>query len=629
MRSLAFATNPYQFDFGRYLLSQGCESIIFSNDIEVISKTNNIFYKTRNYIRDKIIKEFGNNNYLSSLILSVIIGDRSLLDNDLKEDFYKSGIAHFLAISGLHVGIIYFIIIVILRSLFIPKRIAYLISILFLFFFLFISGFSTSVIRAVILIILYVLSVIFQRDRNPFQILGIAGLIILINEPLNLWNNGFLFSFIAVFSLIVFLPKINKYLEIKIKNLILKYFILTFFSVVIINLCLLPLLSNSYSQISLLGVFSNIILIPILNLFIFSIILFLIIGGSKMVFISGSVWIFGEIILKVSKFISSLQFNIIKFAAFSVLLTVSFYLVLLFLRISLEKRKFFKYFLVSLMIFFVVFFYSINKTENPYIMIFDIGQGDASLVHTHKHNILIDGGRGYGTGKNIISPYLLKSGINKIDLIIATHPDADHIGGLYEIVKRIRVERVAVNGIERDTEIYSKLSSVIEENKIVLEKNDIIIGDIFNVIIISPDNEKLQSAQNGINQNIASIYSIFNFYNDSISIIFPGDANLFFDSSIVTFKKNILHSAHHGDLKTNPFNIIKLLNPEYVLFSSGIENNYGHPNIELIKFLKDNHFNYLRTDLNGAIKISLPDFEIKCYNPDYLWNKYDIDIKLF
>jgi len=617
---LPFSTNPHQFDYGRFLLSKGQYAVFYADSVEITGKSDNIINKLRNSIRRRIKNEFSPDSTLISLILALSIGDRSSLDDQFRDKFHKGGIAHFLAISGLHVGILFLVITGLLTLAAIPKKIRYLLTAFFLIFYLIISGGNPSVWRAVVILVVFILAYIFERNRDPYHLLGIAGLIILIKDPLNLWDSGFLLSFGCVFSLVTFMPIIQQFINKNIKSLILKYFATGFMVVLVIYLGILPIIGSTYGNIFIIAFLSNIIFLPVFYVFLLSIFLFILFGPAFFSVFSNAVWLLGKLIIILTGYTSEVSLLSLQVRPFQPHMLIIYYLILFFFRLSLTNRRLLKHLLFILLIFVVAGVFEIYREKNPYIIVFDVGQGDAALIHTEKgYNILIDGGPSNWTGRNIILSYLEKSGYQKIDLLIATHPDADHITGLVHVLEEFPVEKVLYNGIDKNTEIYRDFFNAAGSGLIEIRSGDMAYGEDFHINFQSPERIDILRAEYEGEHNEASIYSLFHFIGSEIQYIFPGDKMIFSDPQCTG--KVWLHISHHGDMKKNPVDVLSSYDLSYAVISVGRNNHYGHPHNELVEYFTDNDIELYRTDYHGAVKFFLPEGDIKCYNNRFLWHR--------
>ncbi|HBF1537371.1 TPA: ComEC/Rec2 family competence protein [Clostridioides difficile] len=250
------------------------------------------------------------------------------------------------------------------------------------------------------------------------------------------------------------------------------------------------------------------------------------------------------------------------------------------------------------------------------IHMIDVGQGDSILVQTPTNkNILIDGGD--EDSENIIISYLRQKRIKTIDIIIATHPDSDHIGSLDNIIKKFNVNSIYMPEQSTDSEAYQNLiNSCTDKNLSIqhLYKNDVLnIDNNINIYVLSPSYIQEESNLNSI---------VFKLTFNDNSFLFMGDAEEENEKEILhSFKLNninFIKIGHHGSNSSSSLEFIKKISPDIAAISCGYKNQYGHPHREVINNLKQNHVSIYRTDRIGDI-VFYSDGEI-------LFTKYNYEI---
>ncbi|AXU28496.1 TPA: MBL fold metallo-hydrolase [Clostridioides difficile] len=250
------------------------------------------------------------------------------------------------------------------------------------------------------------------------------------------------------------------------------------------------------------------------------------------------------------------------------------------------------------------------------IHMIDVGQGDSILVQTPTNkNILIDGGD--EDSENIIISYLRQKRIKTIDIIIATHPDSDHIGSLDNVIKKFNVNSIYMPEQSTDSEAYQNLiNSCTDKNLSIqyLYKNDVLnIDNNINIYVLSPSYIQEESNLNSI---------VFKLTFNDNSFLFMGDAEEENEKEILhSFKLNninFIKIGHHGSNSSSSLEFIKKISPDIAAISCGYKNQYGHPHREVINNLKQNHVSIYRTDRIGDI-VFYSDGEI-------IFTKYNYEI---
>ncbi|MDO8565076.1 MAG: ComEC/Rec2 family competence protein [bacterium] len=237
------------------------------------------------------------------------------------------------------------------------------------------------------------------------------------------------------------------------------------------------------------------------------------------------------------------------------------------------------------------------------VYFFDIGQGDAILIDSPTHGrVLVDGGR----NRQIISELgkTLSFGDKRIDVIIATHPDADHIGGLPEVVSRFDVGLLISPGVESDNEIDDELRKRVEEKKIptILARRGQVInfGDGVRLMILFPNQDVSNWETNDASIVAKLVYGESSFLLTGDSPIKTENILLKLDSQILD--SDVLKAGHHGSRTSTSLTYAEAVTPEYVVISAGKDNTYGHPHKEVINILQKVGAKTISTAESGTIK---------------------------
>ncbi|HAX61172.1 MAG TPA: hypothetical protein DCX95_01235 [Elusimicrobia bacterium] len=243
----------------------------------------------------------------------------------------------------------------------------------------------------------------------------------------------------------------------------------------------------------------------------------------------------------------------------------------------------------------------------------DVGQGDSIFIKTpNGKTILIDAGgtpywkqSDYDPGEEVVVPFLENQKIKKLDFVIATHADGDHIGGMPAVLRKFPIGSLYENGIVSDQPEYEEMHRVIDDKKIVTSvlKQDAsfyIDSSVKFEIFSPPSNFYFE----GENNNAIAIRLI---YGD-VSFLFTADIEYESEDNILKtygdkVQSNILKIGHHGSATSTSENFLKAVNPEVAVISVGAKNNFGHPDSGVIAKLQDADINIYRTDEDGNLTI--------------------------
>ena len=270
--------------------------------------------------------------------------------------------------------------------------------------------------------------------------------------------------------------------------------------------------------------------------------------------------------------------------------------------------------IITLLLIIIISISLFNKLDKKLeIHFIDVGQGDSSLIITPKgKKILIDGGgdENYNIGNNVLIPYLLSKKINTIDYIIVSHFDTDHVGGLISVAEHLKTKNIIISKqINNSKNLYNlvKIANSKNINIIQIRENEIIdIEKDIKLLFLWPRSNEMV-LENSLNNNsiVCKLY-----YND-FSILFTGDIEKESEKRIIKeydkkiLKSNVIKIAHHGSKTSTTSNFIDTVSPSIALIGVGENNNFDHPNIEIINRLKENNIDIYRTDLDGEITLTI------------------------
>lgn len=248
----------------------------------------------------------------------------------------------------------------------------------------------------------------------------------------------------------------------------------------------------------------------------------------------------------------------------------------------------------------------------------DVGQGDSTLILCDGHAMLIDAGN--NTKGTAIQLYLQKQGVSRLDYVIATHPDSDHIGGLDVILTKFDCEIIMMPDCTNDTAAYREVLDAMNyrgyQNTLPVAGNSYTLGDaVFTVI--APN-----SSDYGNNTNNYSIG--IKLVHGKNSFIFTGDAEEEAEQDIlqngIDLKADVLKIAHHGSKTASSQAFLEAVAPAYAVISCGEGNSYGHPHAEVLNRLRSMGIQVFRTDEQGSI-VATSDGETITFNcaPSESW----------
>ncbi len=593
-------TVPFGFNYKKYLYNEKIYYIIDIDELKITNKKLNIFYKIKNYAFKR-----ANSLKKSEYYNTFILGNTSKIDNQVLNSYRLNGISHLFALSGLHVSIFSLVLLKILKKLKIGELSRYIIIFLFLILFSFITNFSPSILRASLLFFLLGINKTFYFFIKTENVLYLVLDILVIINPFIIYNISFLLSFITTYFIVIGSDLIND--KSYIKGL-LKTSTIAFIGS-------LGLTLYYFNQINLLSIILNLLFVPLVSFIIFPLsILSFILPILNNLFV-----LLINILEKLSLLLNNISLKI-TFPHIP-LIYIFIYYILVFILIKFKKKKL----LIPLILLLIFLKIKPLLNTNTIVFFIDVGQGDSTgIVMPHnKETFLIDtGGKltykmpswkekkdTYSISLNTLIPFFKSLGITKIDYLILTHGDADHMGESINLINNFKIKNVILNNGPYNN-LEKNLIELLERKKINYTSN---INKIKTKdITLNFLNTKLYDNEND-NSNVI----LTNINNTSILLM--GDAGIEKENDILKkYKLNIvdfLKVGHHGSNTSSSETFIKKITPKYSIISVGENNKYNHPNKEVLNILKSSKI--LRTDLNGTIelKINKKSYKIKLYSP--------------
>ncbi len=591
------------FDYSQYLKTQNVYRVCKSDYNSIDLKKKNCLFVGKMWITNLRNRLINNINQLldkssASVANSILFGDSSFLDDTQRQYFNDASLIHILAISGMHVTYVAMFWTFSLKKFDNRKRKYFII--LFLVFIANLTGCSPSVIRASIMCSVAIFSKLVYRKSDTISNIALSGLIILIINPYNLLNLGFQLSFLGTLGIVLFNSKISSFLDILPNTKIID----TIKSIIVMgisaNILIIPILIYTYNTFSLIFLISTILVTPILLIMIFTgyltavlSLLSIKLAGISAIIFDFLVKIFNHIAELCSK-ITFLRFTVVTPSVIEVLV---YYLIIFYLFFFFKKshiKAILKIMLIivliTLLMKFIVF-----QTSGLKLYFIDVGQGDSCLIKTETNKvILIDGGGSetgsYDVGKNVLVPYLLDRKITKIDYMIISHFDSDHVKGLFTVIEKLNVKNavIAEQGESSDNYRYfEKLVKSKRVNVITVKAGDRLQIDKSTFIdILWPTKDLIQ--ENILNNN--SIVCKLN-YKD-VSILFTGDIEKVAEDKIIQLygnrassllKSTVLKVAHHGSKSSSIQDFVECVQPKIALIGVGKNNKFGHPNEDVVE----------------------------------------------
>ncbi|MBU4067671.1 MAG: DNA internalization-related competence protein ComEC/Rec2 [Proteobacteria bacterium] len=675
IRSIRNFKNPGGFDYKKYMAFKKIwgTSYVQGEDLVVIKKHSKTgmggaIEDFRSKISD-LIDNTGKDDK-KGVLKALIIGDRNSISKNLQEAFNRAGVGHILAISGLHIGIVATVAFFFFKWIFsyfkfllwnaLTLKVAAILSLFPVVIYGLLSGMSPSTQRAVIMVTVFLMTFLFEREHDPINTLAVAAMIILIVHPPSLFSISFQLSFIAVLAIIYGLSRIHvksvirKQGHFQVQKKVYLFLLTSLFAI----LGTLPLVMLYFNQISLVGFLANLLIIPIIGFIVVPLGLFSVLLYPATTY--GATWCINansELLAKaldIVMWFSNLPFASIKtitptyfeiccyyILGWSVLNLFGIYYEnadkknklpakadLINNKIELKKQSTASRKRKVLTVIIIVIIAGVADTcywlynrfwhDDLRITVIDVGQGSSALLEMPKgFNLLIDGGgfpdnSTFDAGERVVAPLLWRKKIKTIDTLILSHPNSDHLNGLLYIAENFNVKKVWANYDTADTVGYQRFMEIIKKKSIHMPE----FKDISRTHFINGAQLDLLYPPIDYMDNNKRTWSDFN--NNSLvikvkfgskSFLFPGDIMTMAENELVTIAgddltSDVLIAPHHGSKTSNSELFIYKVEPEIVIFSSGWGNSYRFPHPSVLKKYRERGCRILRTDSHGAVTIS-------------------------
>ncbi|MEE4311776.1 MAG: DNA internalization-related competence protein ComEC/Rec2 [candidate division KSB1 bacterium] len=619
LRKPRTSRNPGEFNYAHYLMAQHIYGFMYIRDstrVHILSRSRgkSVPDKIRETIDEKISAWFSGQS--RAILKGLLIGERGEITFETREAFSISGTMHVLAVSGLHVGFIVLIFVSLFRLVGIRFHTATVLTIICTILYASVIGFKPPVVRASTVIILFLAGKLLMRRSHPINLLSAAAILILMLEPLQLFQVSFQLSFIAVLSIFMFHEKteriimkvhcIKKINSFKVGGYLVQLFIVS----ISVSFGTLPITALYFERIPVLSVFVNIVIVPLTGLIIllgFSFIILSLLYSGAAGLIATACHFSLQILINVVAHVSELDIASISIYQCEVAHVLLTYIAILLISHpgsrTVRKASVF-YLLVVLNI--VVWNSAFRAVDQLEVIFFDIGQGDAALFRTpDSRYFLIDAGNSYEEfteAERHILPYLKRQGIDKIHGAFLSHADNDHIGGLPYLMRHIKIETIYDSGKRADSEIYQDYRHLIDslgiQHRTLSAGDRITFSGRCGLYVLHPDSLNDYDTQN--NHSL-----VFKLVYDEVSFLFTGDIEKEVEDHLLRFKDliqcTVLKVAHHGSSSSSTEHFIEFAKPRHAVISVGEYNRFRHPSEKVLRRFRDHGINIVRTDRNGAV----------------------------
>jgi competence protein ComEC len=547
-----------------------------------------------------------------AVLEALLLGERGRLANTTTAALQKSGLYHIIAISGAHIAVISFLLFSALSLLRVPRRISYIALILALVFYAVLVEGRASVFRAVIMTLAFLVGKLLWKNSQILNTISFSAVLLLLANPFYLFDMGFELTFAATLAIIVFFPKVIRFLP-RLPLKISELFALSLTA----QLGVTPLIARSFHRVTFAGLLLNFLAIPLTG----------VIMALGFVFLGFAV---------ISPFIARIMAQALGFLVRAFLwttgladplpvlsyriptphlLTVIGYFV--FLLALLLPRRFRSQKVLSFGLFaailavLVTYPFPARSTRTLDLTFLDVGQGDSILVEfPGRKKMLIDGGGipddTLDIGELVVSPFLWDRGIKKLDYVVLTHPHPDHLNGLKSVAKNFRIGEFWDGPSPSDNADYQELMRSLGPS-VVRKKafRGFSLGeDAVRIEALHPEPGEAPAAQDVSNDQSL----VLRISMGDQAFLLPGDVGSAAEAEIIRagadVRAQVLKSPHHGSRSSSSPEFLEAVQPEIVVITAGRGNLYGLPHSETLERYRRCGARVVRTDEDGAVRIS-------------------------
>lgn len=618
------ARNPGNFDQKFYYEKQKIGAFLWAEALRVTDRESNPLkqglYELRQKWKRILIDAAGEED--GGALAAILLGEKQGMDREIRELYQVNGIAHVLAISGLHLSFLGVGVYHLLRRITGSYTVGGLAGVLFLSAYILMIGMTVSAFRAMVMFLFRIGADLSGRHYDSPTALAAAAVTVCMWRPLSLYDSGFWLSFGALIAIIFILPIF--------KNLPAQ----SLWASVSVNLFLLPILMYSFYEVPIYGVFLNLIVIPLLSVLMAA----GLIGTMISLFWEHA----GEVIFLCCRIIFRVYEHSCEAALrlpFARVVTgqqdiwkILFYYVFLFAAVLLlrkkeenkgEKRSRKKRVVLSVLLVgtgMTILLFTAQVKDKITITMLDVGQGDGLVIRGPEgKTYFMDGGSSdvKKVGEYRIEPYLLSQGIGSLDYVFASHGDQDHISGIKELVQRqktgVTIKRLVLPTQTVWDDALKELAEMAEKEGIpvfTMEKGQCLTEGKLSLTCIQPGKGEMEETGNSASLVLALRYGDFD-------MLFTGDVEGEGEKRLVDHLQgeysecvwDVLKTAHHGSGNSTTEEFLKTAAPQYAFISAGKNNSYGHPHKETLERLKDAGAIVYSTQEEGAVTIVVSERE--------------------
>ncbi len=570
------------------------------------------------------------------IIKALLIGDRSEVSREIRDVFNRIGTAHLLAISGLHIGIVATLAFmgfrfVLARSQRVllaawPAKGAALLSLFPVLFYGLLAGMSPATQRAVIMVMVFLMALLFERERDTINTLALAALVILVISPTALFEISFQLSFTAVFAILYILKHLP--FVVKLRSgppKVYKRPALFLFVSAAAILGTLPITLYYFNQTSLIGILTNCVMVPLIGFLVVPLgllaVLFLPVAPTVALLIMKGATVTLEGCLGLAVFFSKWPFAAVRTVT-PTLIEIGLYYALAWVLFNWRRTRRARPLLIGLAIVALADVgYWVNERygrDELRMTVIDVGQGSSALMELPGGPcILVDGGGFYDNrfdvGAWVVGPFLWKRKIATVEILVLSHPNSDHLNGLLFIARHFNVREVWMNQEYVPNKQYQDFLDIISQKDIrIVGLEELLTPKTINGVrfqVLYPPEDFLERKTKDFWRTLNNNCLVLKVLFDKVSFLLTGDIEAEAEKELTSLactnlKSNVLLVPHHGSRGSSTPEFLRCVDPDMGVISSGWKNIFGFPHQKTLDRYQARGCQIFRTDRQGAITIT-------------------------
>lgn len=623
--------NPGGFDYREYLRAQGIHALFkcrVPEDVRFLGSGHGsaLLRKVVYPLRERIVRTVDRSltGDQAAFLKALLVGERGEIRLELRQAFANTGVVHVLAVSGLHVGFVVLIVNAVARVLRVPVAIRPVAMCVVLVLFVLITEARPPVVRATIMAGVLLLSTSLRRGTNVYNSLGVAGLIVLLVNPFELFQAGCQLSFAAVASIVSLYARLQELWGAPLLRAVERN---SFLATAVVPLLLvsmaaqlgtLPLTAYYFARVPLLSLVANLVVVPAVGLVValgYTTVLLAPLCWPLAKLYAACNWLVLTALLRGVEWMGNLPWAYVGYHQPRLLHAVAYYAVLC---LALARDARWRSRAVQLLVAVAccaVWADALRPRGLLQVTILDVGQGDATCIRFPSgKTLLVDAGPADSTwnaGRTVVEPFLRKQGVRRLDGLLITHPHSDHYGGAPHLLRSLRVRQLYAPAQSDTAALFRELRRLADS--LHVPQQEIQAGDELSgwdpalVFVLHPSPRFVgghSPPPYGVNNTSAVLLVAYG----PTRILMMGDAEIPAEEALLRYggllRSQVLKVGHHGSNLSSGEQFLEAVRPEMAVVSVGAGNPHGLPSRSVLQRLQKAGARVMRTDQEGAIVLT-------------------------